>query len=105
MSYVSHANAKLTPAGRLAMVRLVVHDGWAQSRVAERFQCHRATVAKWVARYRAEFPRPAELEPRASADSAGRAGPLAIGGVGHAGHAAVEMVQSEVDAASDSSDG
>ena len=54
MSYVTHANAKLTPAGRLKLVTLVVDEGWAQSRVAERFQCHRATVAKWVARYRAE---------------------------------------------------
>jgi transposase InsO family protein len=54
VSYVTHANAKLTPAGRLSLVLLVVNDGWAQSRVAERFQCHRATVAKWVARYRAE---------------------------------------------------
>jgi transposase InsO family protein len=54
VSYVTHANAKLTPAGRLSLVLLVVNDGWAQSRVAERFQCHRATVAKWVARYRSE---------------------------------------------------
>ncbi|GAA3893210.1 IS481-like element ISMsm9 family transposase [Leifsonia kafniensis] len=54
MSYVTHANAKLTPAGRLQLVNLVVDGGWKQSRVAERFQCHRATVSKWVARYRAE---------------------------------------------------
>lgn len=53
MSYVTHANAKLTPAGRLTLVKLVVDDGWAQARVAERFQCRRATVSKWVARYRA----------------------------------------------------
>lgn len=52
MSYVTHANAKLTPAGRLAMVRIVVDDGWAQARVAERFQVARGTVSKWVSRYR-----------------------------------------------------
>ena len=54
MSYVTHANAKLTPAGRLQLVKLVVDSGWKRSRVAERFQCHRTTVSKWVARYRAE---------------------------------------------------
>lgn len=52
MSYVTHANAKLTPAGRLAMVRAVVDHGWPQARVAERFQVARGTVAKWVSRYR-----------------------------------------------------
>ena len=54
MSYVTHANAKLTPAGRLQLVLLVVDEGWKQARVAERFQCNRATVSKWVARYRAD---------------------------------------------------
>lgn len=53
MFYVTHANAKLTPAGRFAMVRAVVDDGWAQARVAERFQIARRTVSKWVSRYRA----------------------------------------------------
>lgn len=51
MSYVTHANAKLTPAGRLAMVKTVVENGWPQTRVAERFQVARGTVSKWVARY------------------------------------------------------
>ncbi|KAB1643675.1 IS481 family transposase [Gulosibacter chungangensis] len=49
---MTHANAKLTPAGRLAMVQAVVIDGWTQARVAERFQVARGTVSKWVARYR-----------------------------------------------------
>lgn len=53
MSYVTHANAKLTPAGRLAMVRAVLDNGWTQARVAERFQVTRGTVSKWVSRYRA----------------------------------------------------
>ena len=52
MSYVTHANARLTPVGRLALARLVVDGGWAHARVAERFQCTRSTVSKWVARYR-----------------------------------------------------
>lgn len=52
MPYVTHANAKLTPDGRLAMVNAVVRDGWAQARVAERFHVARSTVAKGVARYR-----------------------------------------------------
>ena len=54
MSYVTHARAALNPAGRLKIAQLVVNDGWAQARVAERFQVARGTVSKWVARYRAE---------------------------------------------------
>jgi len=53
MSYVTHRNAPLTPAGRRKLVELVVEDGWVQARVAERFQVSRATVSKWVRRYRA----------------------------------------------------
>jgi transposase InsO family protein len=54
VSYVTHARAALNPAGRLKLVQLVVNDGWAQARVAERFQVARGTVSKWVRRYRAE---------------------------------------------------
>jgi transposase InsO family protein len=54
VSYVTHARAALNPAGRLKIVQLVVNDGWAQARVAERFHVARGTVSKWVARYRAE---------------------------------------------------
>jgi transposase InsO family protein len=54
VSYVTHARAALNPAGRLKIAQLVVNDGWAQARVAERFQVARGTVSKWVARYRAE---------------------------------------------------
>jgi transposase-like protein len=54
VSYVTHARAALNPAGRLKIVQLVVNDGWAQARVADRFQVARGTVSKWVARYRAE---------------------------------------------------
>ena len=54
MSYVTHARAALSPAGRLKVAQLVVEDGWAQARVAERFQVARGTVSKWAARYRAD---------------------------------------------------
>jgi transposase InsO family protein len=54
VSYVTHARAALNPAGRLKIAQLVVNDGWAQARVAERFQVARGTVSKWVARYRVE---------------------------------------------------
>lgn len=56
MSYVTHARASLTPQGRLKLVQLVLEEGWAQARVAERFQVARGTVSKWVARFRAEGP-------------------------------------------------
>ena len=54
MSYVTHARASLTLQGRLKLVQLVLDEGWAQARVAERFQIARGTVSKWVARFRAE---------------------------------------------------
>lgn len=53
---MTHVNAKFTPTGRATLVALVIDDGWTISRVAERFQCARATVAKWVARSRAGQP-------------------------------------------------
>ena len=34
---MSHANATLTPRGRLKLARLVVEEGWTQARAAERF--------------------------------------------------------------------
>lgn len=64
MSYVTHARAALNPAGRLKIAQFAVNDGWAQARVAERFQISRGTVSKWVARYRAEGK--AGLEDRSS---------------------------------------
>ena len=54
MTYVTHARASLTPRGRLKLVQLVLDEGWAQARAAERFQVARGTVSKWVARFRAE---------------------------------------------------
>ena len=49
---MSHANASLTPKGRLRLARCVVEDGWPLRRAAERFQCSAATAKKWADRYR-----------------------------------------------------
>jgi len=48
---MSHPNARLTPATRLELVRQVA-AGWPQAEVARQFRVSRATVAKWVRRYR-----------------------------------------------------
>jgi hypothetical protein len=53
---MSHANALLTPRGRLLLARCVVEDGWTFARAAERFQCSAATAKKWADRYRAGGP-------------------------------------------------
>lgn len=53
MSYVTHANADLTPKARAKLARLVIEQGWTLRRAAERFQCSPATAKKWVDRYRA----------------------------------------------------
>jgi transposase InsO family protein len=49
---VSHANATLTPRGRLRLARCVVEQGWTLRRAAERFQTSATTAARWAARYR-----------------------------------------------------
>jgi transposase InsO family protein len=49
---VSHANALLTPRGRLALARCVVEEGWPLRRAAERFQVSVTTAARWAGRYR-----------------------------------------------------
>jgi transposase InsO family protein len=53
---VVHANAPLTPVGRLRLARLIVEDGWTVRRAAERFQCSPATAGKWAARLRCGQP-------------------------------------------------
>ena len=50
---MTHANAPLTPLGRLRLARLIVEEGWPVRRAAERFQCSPATASKWAARFRA----------------------------------------------------
>jgi transposase InsO family protein len=49
---VTHANAVLTPRGRLALARCVVDDRWPLRRAAERFQVSTSTAVRWAARYR-----------------------------------------------------
>ena len=53
---MSHANAQLTPAGRLRLAQLVVDEGWTLARVAERWNCSVTTVRRWADRYREEGP-------------------------------------------------
>ncbi|MDH6284779.1 IS481 family transposase [Prescottella agglutinans] len=51
---MTHANAFLTPRGRLALAKLVIDDNWSCRRAAERFQCSPATAQKWAQRYRTD---------------------------------------------------
>jgi transposase InsO family protein len=50
----SHKNALLTPKGRESMVRAVVDDALSVVTVARLYRTTPKTVAKWVARFRAE---------------------------------------------------
>ena len=50
----SHKNALLTSKGRESMVRAVVDDGLSVATVARLYRTTPKTVAKWVARFRAE---------------------------------------------------
>ncbi|WP_439377373.1 IS481 family transposase [Amycolatopsis lexingtonensis] len=49
---MTHANAPLTPTGRLRLARCVVDEGWPLRRAAERFQVSVSTAARWAGRYR-----------------------------------------------------
>ncbi|ASE10958.1 IS481-like element ISKrh2 family transposase [Kocuria rhizophila] len=51
---MTHANAPLTPTGRLRMVLRHLDEGVPQAHVAAEFRVSRPTVATWVTRYRAE---------------------------------------------------
>jgi transposase InsO family protein len=51
---VSHANAQLTPAGRLRLAQLVVEQGWTLRRAAERWNCSVTTAKRWADRYRCQ---------------------------------------------------
>ena len=61
---MAHPNARLTPVTRLELVR-EVEAGYTQAEAARRFRVSRATVAKWLRRFREEGV--AGLEDRASA--------------------------------------
>lgn len=50
---MSHANASLTPTGRLRLARCVVDDRWPLRRAADRFGVSVTTAQRWAARYRA----------------------------------------------------
>jgi len=49
---MSHANASLTPTGRLRLARCIVDQGWPLRRAAERFGCSVTTARRWAGRYR-----------------------------------------------------
>ena len=51
---MSHANACLTPAGRLRLAELVVDQGWPLRRAAERWNCSVTTAKRWADRYQAQ---------------------------------------------------
>jgi transposase InsO family protein len=46
-----HANAVLTPRGRLLLARLVVEEGWPIVRAAEHFRVSWPTAKRWASRY------------------------------------------------------
>jgi transposase-like protein len=48
--------APFTPEGRARLARLIVDEGWAVRRAAERFQCSPATASRRARRYRAGLP-------------------------------------------------
>lgn len=50
---MTHANAPLTPTGRLRLARLVVEQNWPLARAAERFSVAVTTAKRWADRYRA----------------------------------------------------
>jgi transposase InsO family protein len=49
-----HRTAKLTPFGRRLLVDRILIEGWPAATVAEQLGVSRATVYKWLRRYRAE---------------------------------------------------
>ena len=53
---MSHANAPLTPTGRLRLARLVVDQKWPLRRAAERMGVSVTTTRRWADRYRAHGP-------------------------------------------------
>lgn len=59
-----HRNARLTPFGRSVLVDRVVRLGWSPAAVADAAGVSRATVYKWLRRFRDEGP--AGLEDRSS---------------------------------------
>jgi transposase InsO family protein len=52
---LTHANALLTPRGRLELAQCVVDDGWALRRAAERYQVSVPTAQRWASRLRRAY--------------------------------------------------
>ncbi|OBF89019.1 transposase, partial [Mycobacterium sp. 852002-51152_SCH6134967] len=59
-----HANAVLTPRGRVLLARLIVDEGWPIVRAAEHFNVSWPTAKRWASRYAAMGP--AGMEDRSS---------------------------------------
>jgi transposase InsO family protein len=55
-TFVVHANAVLTPRGRLMLARRVVDEGWPVVRAAEHFHVSWPTANRWASRYAAMGP-------------------------------------------------
>ena len=55
-TFVVHANAVLTPRGRLLLARRVVDEGWPIVRAAEYFHVSWPTAKRWASRYAAMGP-------------------------------------------------
>jgi transposase-like protein len=53
-AFIPHANAPLTPTGRLRLARCIVESKWTLRRAAERFGVSVTTAKRWTDRYRAE---------------------------------------------------
>ena len=60
---MSHAKAKLTPAGCHLLVRRVTEEGWPPAHAAAMVGVSRQTVHKWLRRYRDEGPTGLEDRP------------------------------------------
>jgi leucine-zipper of insertion element IS481/Integrase core domain len=56
-TFVVHANAVLTPRGRLLLARRVVDEGWPIVRAAEHFHVSWPTAKRWASRYAAMGPQ------------------------------------------------
>jgi transposase InsO family protein len=52
-TFMVHANAVLTPRGRLLLARRVVEEGWPVVRAAEHFNVSWPTAKRWASRYAA----------------------------------------------------
>src|ERR1700739_4527572 len=47
-TFMVHANATLTPRGRLLLARRIVDEGWSIARAAERFHVAWPTAKRWA---------------------------------------------------------